>query len=61
MRILLQGEGEVGSFTQAQVYIVDTLVLVSDVRYFNLVWSTRTHTLDGVTTIDIRHGTIHRT
>ena len=61
MRILLQGEGEVGSFTQAQVYIIDTLVLVSDIRYFNLVWSTRTHTLDGVTAIDIRHGTIHRT
>ena len=59
--ILFQRAGEILRLTQEQTYVVETLGLVSDVRYFHLVRTAWAHSLNGVTSIGIGHCAIHST
>ena len=59
--IRLQRAREVLGLTQTKAYIVKCLGLVSHVSDFHLVGSTRSHTLNSVTTIHVSDSVIHRT
>ena len=57
--VVLKRTREIFRFTQTKCYIIKSLCLLTNVSYGHLVRTTDAHTLNSVTTIDVRHSTVN--